>query len=109
MPPNNLYAVNINVQKNKEPQIKRSEIKTVELMPKKSEIHRISSPKDEEQKPKSEIHRISSPKDDPKSPQDLQLNESIQDKQYDEFQLMPQRENSKTKGHRMSLVSIGTR
>lgn len=53
-PPANLYAVNINVMKEN-----KAEIKMMEVVPKKTEIKRISSPPIEE-KPKSEIHRISS-------------------------------------------------
>ena len=45
-PPANLYAVNINVQKNMEAEIKKSEIKTVEIMPQRQEIHKISSPRE---------------------------------------------------------------
>ena len=66
-PPANLYAVNINVNKNMLDQdFKKSEIKAVEVMPQKqkSEIHRISSPREDVSKPKSEIHRISSPRDE---------------------------------------------
>lgn len=66
-PPANLYAININVKQNMlEQDFKKSEIKAVEVMPQKqkSEIHRISSPREEVTKPKSEIHRISSPREE---------------------------------------------
>ena len=54
-PPANLYAVNINVQKNMEAEIKKSEIKTVEIMPQRQEIHKISSPR--EMQPQKEKER----------------------------------------------------